>query len=267
MRHVLLHGHIFKNAGSTLDWSLRRSFGAGFCEHRNDAAMREAPEDVLAEALEQEALVALSSHNLPSPPPYIPDVSFHSLFLLRDPVERVLSVYAFERAQRAQTPGAQAAKRLTLQDYVAWRLQDPVRPVIRNFQTRFLAGGAVRHASDPLSAVDVASARQRLAAGALVGIVERYDESMVVLEAALKPLFPHIDLACVPQNVGPEGAGGEKSVREQLGPLWQDAMAHNTHDLALYSLAVETLDGKIAALPHFERELNQFRQRSAALHG
>ena len=37
MRNVILHYHLFKNAGSTLDWSLQRQFGAGFVDHRDDA--------------------------------------------------------------------------------------------------------------------------------------------------------------------------------------------------------------------------------------
>ncbi len=267
MRHILLHGHIFKNAGSTLDWSLRRCFGPAFCEHRDDAAMRKAPQQALTSALADDALVALSSHNLPSPPPEMPGLCFHSVYLLRDPVERVLSVYAFERAQQAETPGAQAARRMNLQDYVAWRLRDSERPVIRNFQTRFLAGGAVRHNGDPLSAGAVASARQRLVEGAQVGLVERYDESMVLLEAALHPVFPHIDLACVPQNVTRGAARGGAPLREQLGALWQEVVAHNAHDLALYSLADELLDRSIAAMPDFARKLARYRERSAALRG
>lgn len=270
MRHILLHGHIFKNAGSTLDWSLRRSFGTAFCEHRDDAAMREAPLETLAASVSDTSMVALSSHNLPSPPPSLDGIVFHTVFLLRHPIERALSVYAFERQQQATTPGAQAAKRMNLQDYVAWRLQDEVRPVIRNFQTRFLAGGAVRHGSEPLTSDAVAAAHQRLTAGGPVGLVERYDVSMVVLEAALRPFFPELDLAYLPQNVsrgvGPAAVADiAESAREQLGPLWEPLLVHNAHDLALYEAAGTALDGCIAALPEAGRDLEQFRQRLAAL--
>jgi len=30
MRHIILHHHIFKNAGMTLDFSLKRQFGDAF---------------------------------------------------------------------------------------------------------------------------------------------------------------------------------------------------------------------------------------------
>jgi len=281
MRHILLHGHIFKNAGSTLDWSLRRSFGPAFCEHRDDAAMREAPGATLAAAVADASLIALSSHNIPSPPPRMPGIKFHPLLLLRDPIVRVLSVYAFERQQKSDTPGALAAKRLSLREYVAWRLQDDVRPVIRNFQTRFLAGGAVRHGADPLSAETVAAVRRRFAdeaaEGPPVGIVERYDASMVVLERALQPLFPQLDLAYVAQNVSQNlgqspGQNVEKGpasanamAQERLGPLWEQVLAHNAHDLALYEQACAVLDRHMAALPDFAQELERFQWRLAAL--
>ena len=40
--HVLLYGHNFDNAGSSLDQRLHRRFGEGFTDHRDNEAMREA---------------------------------------------------------------------------------------------------------------------------------------------------------------------------------------------------------------------------------
>ena len=268
MRHILLHGHIFKNAGSTLDWSLRRSFGPGFCEHRNDQVMRDTPDAALRDALRDPALMALSSHNLPSQPPRARGICFHTVFLLRDPVERVLSVYAFERAQQANTPGARAAKRMTLQEYVGWRLQDDVRPVIRDFQTRFLAGAAWRRSSDALSEHALAEARRQVEESALVGIVSRYDDSMVMIEAALEGYFPRLDLAYVAQNVRRGGAGAAASAtpaKVQLGSLFDEVLAHNRHDSALYALASEQLEQRITALADFARRREAFQCRRSAL--
>ena len=39
-RPVILHCHLFKNAGSTLDWSLQRQFGSTFIDHRDGDSMR-----------------------------------------------------------------------------------------------------------------------------------------------------------------------------------------------------------------------------------
>ena len=65
MRHVILHGHIFKNAGTTFDWSLERCFGEGFVDHRDDKTMRERRARHLAELVnDAPSLRALSSHHL-----------------------------------------------------------------------------------------------------------------------------------------------------------------------------------------------------------
>ena len=39
-RPVILHCHLFKNAGSTLDWSLHKQFGSTFVDHRDGDSMR-----------------------------------------------------------------------------------------------------------------------------------------------------------------------------------------------------------------------------------
>ena len=35
-RKVIIHKHLFKNAGTTFDWSLHKNFGNDFCDHRDD---------------------------------------------------------------------------------------------------------------------------------------------------------------------------------------------------------------------------------------
>ena len=265
MRHVLLHGHIFKNAGTTLDWSLRRCFGDGFCEHRVDRDMRLEPTRTLACALEDERIVALSSHSLPSPLPALPGLSLHPLYLLRHPIERLRSVYAFERRQDAQTPGARAAKAMGFREYVAWRMRDDVGPTIRNFQTRYLAGQFAYKPGSAVLSTMFDSALDYLKQIGNVGIVELYDESMVRFEAALGPVFPSIDLAHVPQNVSARGESEVATVYEELGSLCGEVIDRNSYDLALYSCARETLQRRLSELPDFADRLAQLRKRNSAL--
>jgi len=60
--------------------------------------------------------------------------------MLRHPIERIRSVYDFERKQRGRTPGSRAAKSKSFRDYVAWRMTPAVAHTIRNYQTLYLAG-------------------------------------------------------------------------------------------------------------------------------
>src|SRR2546421_347714 len=47
-----------------------------------------------------------------------------SSILIRDPVARIRSIYAFERQQATVSPGAQKAKELDFKGYVEWRLSN-----------------------------------------------------------------------------------------------------------------------------------------------
>lgn len=271
MRHVLLHGHIFKNAGTTFDWSLARSFGAAFLDHRNDKAMREQRGKHLASLIaERTDLKAVSSHFLCYPLPVMDAVEFHSIFLLRHPIERIASVYAFERKQEADTRGAKAAKEKTFAEYVAWRLDAGVPRTIRDYQTGNITGGH-DHApaqDPPPTWLSIASDRLLSLTGA--GVVDRYDDSMIVLEAALKPTFPTLDLAYVRQNVSQVDAQDSiearvESTLERLGDLAGEILRQNSFDLALYRQANLRLDAALADLTDLAERRADFDGRCKAL--
>lgn len=266
MRDVLLHGHIFKNAGTTLDWSLHRSFKKHFLEHREDKQMRLHAQEVFAGALEDPALRAVSSHSMPSPAPSVEGVTFSMMLMLRHPLKRVRSVYDFERRQDAQTPGAVAAKEKDYTAYVMWRMQADVGPTIRNFQTRYVCGHDARRAQTEVGPEHFAAAAAQVIESQLFGVVERYDESMVVFEQSLCAKFPEIDLAYVPQNVTRSRFGSrKKSWYTDLGEAQTALIDNNAYDLALYQLANKQLDKRLSEVPDFDARISEFRGRCEAL--
>jgi hypothetical protein len=269
MRHIILHGHIFKNAGTTFDWSLQNKFGNGFLDHREDKLMRQQGREHLAQLVaDNPQLTAISSHHMTRDLPEIPAVHFLPVYLLRHPLERVRSVYDFECQQRGSTPGAKAAKEKNFRDYVQWRMQPDVPRTIRDYQTLYLAG---HHG--PCSSADVVSkyfarATAHIESGALVGLVERYDESMVVLEEALREYFPAIDLSYVAQNVSKaksgataDDAGPTEQILAQLGSVARRVIDENSFDLALYRTAQAHLQRRIDGTPGFENKLADFHSR------
>lgn len=272
MRHILLHGHIFKNAGTTLDWSLQRCFGQDFLDHRDDQSMRRGGADCLASLVaEHPGLRALSSHHLSRELPELPQVRLHPLFLVRHPLLRVRSVYDFERRQDATTLGAQMAKQLDFRDYVAWRMRPDVPGTIRNYQTFYLARGSVegRRPGRNLAGFELALAYVRQAP--LVGVVELYDESMALFEHRLRRAFPQIDLAYVRQNSSGAADGTappERRLAEllvELGDLAQVVIDQNSYDLALYQAVRGKLLAATARIEDFDQQMTGFRQRCAAL--
>jgi hypothetical protein len=269
-RAVILHGHIFKNAGSTFDWSLERNFGAGFCDHRDDMDMRKGGADYLADYLAvNSTLNALSSHHLCSPPPKSESINLVRVFLFRHPIARVRSVYDFERKQPEVTPGSIYANKYNFSEYVSWRMRPEVNPTIRNYQLRYCLPG--KHGRSELNDSDLDQVYQDISSCALVGVVDRYDESMVVFEESLRALFPNIDLSYVIQNVSGKSAASKSSeeksgdVLNEIGTISSLLLDNNRLDMKLYELSNDLLDSRIKLISNFEKKLMAFGLRCAKL--
>lgn len=269
IKPVLVHAHLFKNAGTTLDWSLGRSFGTGFCDHRDDAQMRGNPEYLADFLTKNSQLRALSSHWLPFPLPCIAGVELHPLVILRDPIERILSVYEFERRQAVDHPGTKKAREGDLQSYVSWRIDVGTGPVIRDYQVRMLSG--------EYPGKDIESQFQQaitlLESLPAIGLVERYRESAVLFEHALSGAFPELDLSFQRQNVrdsNDQRSPDERraAVEYQLGDLLQAVRDANSFDIALYDRACKlfedswgSLDGSEARLAELDARCMQVGER------
>ena len=267
MRAVIAHGHIFKNAGTTFDWSLEKNFAGNFLDHRDDKQMRERGPRHVAELLnEHPHLQAFSSHHLCNRQPEVPDCRIYPVYLLRHPLERIDSVYKFERQQEADTRGARIAKEKSFAQYVEWRMQPGVPGTIRNYQTIYLAG-MHNYSEDIDPGLDVfGSAMTTLRETPLIGIVERYDESMVLMEHHLGVDFPGLDLSYVRQNVSRRKLFSRRTskleaVMKRLGPLQRKVIDKNSLDLAIYQLASRRLDDTIAGIEDFDERLVNFQHR------
>ncbi|GGZ99354.1 hypothetical protein GCM10008090_04920 [Arenicella chitinivorans] len=245
---VIVHAHLFKNAGSTIDWILKKNFKWAFLDDRNDDRMRMEP-GYMGEVLrENKGLKAISSHSIRLPLADVPGYRFHLLFFLRHPVARVRSVYDFERKQNAKTPGAVKAKELSFSEYVRWRLRDDVPKTIRNFHTSYLTAcvpGRLGLSSNEL----LKSAINLIECTPLVGLVEYFDASMAYFKCELENDFPGIDLSYEIQNSSRGApvcvADSVKRVRDDLGEsLYAQFLEKNEADLLLYNAAEEILKAR-----------------------
>jgi hypothetical protein len=96
-------------------------------------------------------------------------------------------------------------------------------------------------------------AKEHLESTALVGVVEAYEDSMLLFEAALERGGLEADLAYVPQNTSRDDHGVSLSfaqkleqVRSALGPLYESVLECNGLDLALYEHAQTLLERRLA---------------------
>ena len=104
-----------------------------------------------------------------------------------------------------------------------------------------------------------------------VGIVENYDESMVLFEHLLGGHFPNLDLAHTPQNVSGNGLTkldhDERVSRllGQLGKLQARVLEANSFDLALYEAARHRFAHALESINDFSERLQRFKKRCAKL--
>ena len=149
---MLAHIHIMKTAGQTVCDVLRDSFGANHCDLRGgDLA---TAEDVSLARWLYPHLQSIGGHSI-RPRGDLLDVSGIQFFVfLRDPVERTLSHYQFERLRNGRDI-----------DFLPWLRQNA------NYQTKILS-----QTTDPAAAIRVLQERI-----GFVGLVEAFQQSLQML--------------------------------------------------------------------------------------
>jgi hypothetical protein len=202
-RNVILHYHIFKNAGSTLCTALERNFGRNFAQlHSPRHDQRLSGEALLEFVHAQPEVAAISSHHLSPPAPTSDSVRFQEILIIRDPLDRIRSMYDFYRRSRINNdPLTMEAKQFSLPEFLEYVLE--TRPfLLINSQTNVVANAGTKIPSED----DLSRAVAILRATAVVGVVENYDLCVLLAEHALRPLFPELDLSYVRKNVTPSRA-------------------------------------------------------------
>jgi len=255
MRHIIAHYHIFKNAGSTVDTILQRNFGRlwGSIEGNNPWDTL-SPDSILRYALAHPTLKAISSHHARPPVPIDSNTVFHPLIFLRHPIDRVGSVYSFERREPKSSPGlgVKIARKNDFAGYVRWRLSDGNGAVIKNFQTVHLSGREKDMRTASASEKDLGDAMERISHLPFFGIVEMFDDSIVRMKTQLAQYFGQIDTNYTVAN---QSAERKKMLLERLDEiedalgtgLYQELLDKNALDMQLYDKAVKLFELQGAA--------------------
>jgi hypothetical protein len=249
MRYIITHGHIFKNAGTTFDYALEKAFGKDFCDHRDDKEMRQGGAEYLKQfIMDNPNLKAISSHHLCNPLPESDEFTCIPVYFVRNPIDRVVSVYNFECKQKRGSKGAEMASKLSLEDYVRWRMSPEAPKVISDYQTAYIGRTRKLHTHEAVTigifqrAIDILINER-----ALIGTVERFDESFNYISKKLSEFFPEVDFVYERKNVTSQLSIDEKfrQAVDQLLPVLAQVVDRNAYDLALYRAVNEKLDSLV----------------------
>ena len=269
-RPVILHFHIYKNAGSTIDWILEKNLGKKFkrIDFPNKPEGR-LPFYMVLDYLQQNPKIqAISSHHLQFPVSGYDYFQLLTMIFIRHPIDRAFSMYSFKKfGESGEDMDLLIAKTSSLKEYIQWNLSIKTMRPMKNWQVLFLSDKGTR--SIPNND-DFTLAKKRMKQCTCLGVVDRLNESLVVAEEKLRPYFESIDLSYVSQNVS---KGREKTLQARLdneqaligSDLIDSLFAENKLDMDLYLEANKELDERILQTENFKRKLDNFTIRCKAL--
>ena len=240
MRLVILHYHIFKNAGSTIEDILDHSFGERFArlDTRAGEGLISNP-DLVRFFDARPNLRAFSSHQIRHPLPEAAGYLFFDICFLRDPIDRIRSIYTyFRRRPNPADPMSGLANRATLGDFIAGMIRDfPL--FVKNVQVNLLACGGD---SDEPEARDLDLATERMMATSFLGVVDGFGQSVAAGAHALRCAFPELDCDRPAVNVsdGLQGtvASRTENLRQACAPeVYEELLRLNALDRQLVDRA------------------------------
>jgi hypothetical protein len=241
LRRVLLHFHIFKNAGTTIEDILAQTFFERFArfdkpEHESVISSAEVVEFVR----QNPAIQAVSSHQLRYPLPAAPGILFFDLCFLRDPLDRIRSSYDYFRVKPVEgNEVSDLANSLALGEFLEcladqhpWRLND--------VQVNILAGRGVD--DDPAGPADLERALGVMLQTPFLGVVDRFHDSLSAARHFLRPVFPYFNFEQPPANVS-DGMSGTLEARTARlrsscrDNVWKELLRLNALDYELIRCA------------------------------
>ncbi|NES72400.1 MAG: hypothetical protein F6K24_47995, partial [Okeania sp. SIO2D1] len=250
----------FKNAGTSLQYALKKYFRKKYCECELPSSQMVTKDYLAKFILENPQALAISGHHICLPIPQGKEYQTLSLILLRNPLARVESIYKFEKKQNAQTLGAIKAKELDFKRYVRWRL-DKTPTMLCNYQTCYCARKDKSEGSKIPKEQDLKVAIQNIKASAIVGTVEKYEATLKLANQILIEYYPGINLEYSYLNAtNKKTIKSEEEVKNKLEVELGEEIVNeleegNKLDRILWRLADEILTEKLTEKLEAEQQL------------
>ena len=197
VKPIIAHYHLFKNAGTSVDTILRQNFGSAWQEVEfKKIPQKSNYQSVEAWLNQHREISAFSSHTAMFPLPNLANISVIPIVFLRHPIDRLWSVYKFERKhKKVLNHSIEIAQKYDFAGYLNYQLDRPGDRSCRNFQTyRF------SFLDRQPNSTEIARALQGLNLLPIVGIVAEFDLSMRHYANAIAKYYPAFEFQSVRRN-------------------------------------------------------------------
>jgi hypothetical protein len=245
---ALIFLHIPKTAGTTLMSILDRQYkpGAIFSTYGN---AQEAVDKFKTFSESQRMNIRVLKGHIPfGVHTFLPQPS-HYFTILRDPIDRIISHYYFVLETTSHyLHDRVTSQNMTLKDYVS----NGIATRLDNGQTRIISGVGDTVGFGQCSPEMLETAKKHLRGMPVVGLSERFDETVILLKRNLGWKLPFYMKANVTKN----RPGREDISKDTIAVIER----YNELDFELYKYAQELFEELIRQQPPaFERELKRFR--------
>lgn len=241
-RHsIILHHHLFKNAGTSVDHILKQNFDQLWNEKEFKVPNRLSNSDLVRSyMIANSDYSVFSSHTGHGSLDFgIEDTSIYPIIFIRHPVLRALSAYDFEKKQTVETDGSILAKSNSFEDYIKVRLGRQNDYAFKNFQARRLAHFTGKRIID-LEKQSWATVESL----PFIGLVEEFKKSMHEMALYLQGPFPDFKVYEAHKNVTSKVP---KSIEEKLNEVsdllgeetFMNLVRHNEIDISIHNYLCE----------------------------
>jgi hypothetical protein len=258
LRFVVVHYHILKNAGSTVEEFLGRSFEGRYLRFEAEGSNSViGPAELLAEVEAHPEVLAVSSHHTRYPLPEKRGILFFDLCFLRDPLDRARSIYDYYRLRPAPgEPVSDLANRSAIGDFMEGLVGEHALQV-RDVQVNLIAQAG--NSDEPVPA-DLELAWERMRESSFLGVVDRFNESLVAGQYFLNAVFPTLQCAVPAVNAskGFEGTVESRTakLREACRPdVFAELLRITALDSELLRRAREEVRRRFLTVPDREARL------------
>jgi hypothetical protein len=240
-KSIIVHYHIFKNAGTSVDYALKNTFGDKWTSFEGEHSTDILPMEALRTLLDTNPAITVVSSHLARPP--LPYKNCLPIVFLRHPILRAKSVYEFVKKDSTQPNHKLALNGFC--EYVRWALSANSigGVVIKNYQVIHLSDASFRTKSilnATAQPTDLQQAKNLLFSWPAFGIVEFYEKSITLLQTRYSEFIPDLKLPIVHinrTNAHPNTSiqSSLEAIREELGDkLFNALCSANSLDLRLY---------------------------------
>jgi len=245
---ILIHYHIFKNAGTSFDHALEKAFGSAWTSFEGTHAEDIKSAADLREFLSTRPDISAVSSHLARPP--LPFPNSLPVVFIRHPILRAKSVYDFMRKDSSQ-PQHHIAKENSLSHFISEMLnKKDFGVVLKNYQVIHLSDASFRNESIQRVQAhpeDLVQAQKLLFNWPAFGIVEFYEKSLEIFNNRYKTFLAESVLESHLLNSSRPASNLALTVHQQLliirdsiGPdLYQSLEEANQYDLRLYDSCLE----------------------------